>query len=65
MINPTKLLIALRLEESAREVRSIVDLMADFTDDPPWWRHTRDLEDAAVLMRYMAESIRGAEHETL
>ena len=60
-MNPTKLLIAQRLEESAREVRSIVDLMADYTDDAHWQRHARELDDAVVLMRYLAESIRGAE----
>ena len=61
MMTPTKTLIAQRLEESAREVRSIVDLMADYADDPHWQRHARELDDAAVLMRYLAESIRGAE----
>ena len=60
-MNPTKLLIAQRLEESAREVRSIVDLMADYSDDPHWARHARELDDAAVLMRYLAECIHGAE----
>ncbi len=60
-MNPTKMLIAQRLDESEREVRAIVGLMADYTDDPHWARHARELEDAAVLMRYLAESIRGAE----
>ena len=64
-MTPAKLLIAQRLMEVAVELRSIVALMDEYRNDPAWWRHTRDLEDAAVLMRYMAESIRGAEHETL
>ena len=60
-MTPTKLLIAQRLEESEREVRSIVGLMEDYTANPLWARHASELEDAAVLMRYLAESIRGAE----
>lgn len=60
-MTPTKLLIAQRLTEAEREVRCIVDLMADYADDPHWQRHARELDDAAVLMRYLAESIRGAE----
>lgn len=37
-MNPTKMLIAQRLDESEREVRAIVGLMAGYTDDPHWAR---------------------------
>ena len=35
-MNPTKLLIAQRLAEHAREGRAIVSLMEPFADDPRW-----------------------------
>lgn len=35
-MNPTKLLIAQRLAEHAREGRAIVSLMRPFADDPRW-----------------------------
>ena len=61
MMNPTKLLIAQRLAEHAREGRAIVDLMADYTDDPRWAGVAADLAIASETADYWAKEIRSDE----
>ncbi len=60
-MNPTKLLIALRLAEHAREGRAIVSLMKPFDDDPRWAGVASDLAIASETAEYWAKEIRAEE----
>ena len=50
-MTPAKLLIAQRLDEAARELRSVVELMHEFKHDPAWADVARELSAIAELMK--------------
>ncbi len=60
-MNPTKLLIAQRLAEHAREGRAIVSLMEPFADDPRWAGVASDMAVASETAEYWAKEIRAEE----
>jgi len=61
-MNPTKMLIAQRLAEHAREGRAIVSLMEEpFADDPRWAGVASDLAIASETADYWAKEIRSDE----
>ena len=57
-MTPSKLLIAQRLDESARELVAIVTLMDEHRSDPRWALHTAELARAADLAEWWASEIR-------
>lgn len=63
-MNPTKLLIAQRLDEHAREGRAIVALMDDYLKDPRWAGIASDLTRSAEAGEYWAKEIRAKEEST-
>lgn len=60
-MTPTKLLIAQRLAESAREMRAIVGLMTEYMTSPRWADVADDMARAADTAAWWAEEIRKAE----
>ena len=60
-MNPTKLLIAQRLAEHAREGRAIVSLMDDYIEDPRWAGVAADVAMASETAEYWATEIRAGE----
>ena len=58
---PTKMLIAQRLDECAREIAAIVSLMDDHRHEPRWSLHAAEMARAGELASYWAAEIRDAE----
>ena len=58
MMTPAKLLIAQRLDEVARELRSIAALMDEFKRDPAWLEVERELSGAAATAAWWANEVR-------
>lgn len=57
-MTPAKLLIAQRLEEVARELRCIVELMDEQQSDPTQLEVVRELHCAAETAQWFADRIR-------
>ena len=57
-MTPAKLLIAQRLDEAARELRSIVALMDEYRNDPAWADVARELSSAAATAQWWANEVR-------
>jgi hypothetical protein len=57
-MTPAKLLIAQRLDEAARELRSIVALMDEYRNDPAWADVARELSGAAATAQWWANEVR-------
>ena len=57
-MTPTKLLIAQRLEEVARELEGIAALADEFKAEIRWAGHTAELRNAAELATWWAADIR-------
>ena len=57
-MTPAKLLIAQRLDEAARELRSVVELMHEFKHDPAWADVARELSGAAATAAWLANEVR-------
>ena len=57
-MTPAKLLIAQRLDEAARELRSIVALMDEYRNDPAWADVARELSGAAATASWWANEVR-------
>lgn len=60
-VNPTKLLIAQRLDEQAREQEAIADLAAEYKDLPRWQERIAELRRGAELAKWWAANIRANE----
>ena len=57
-MTPAKLLIAQRLDDVARELRSIVALMDEYRNDPAWADVARELSGAAATAQWWANEVR-------
>lgn len=57
-MTPGKLLIAQRLNEVAVELRSIVELMHEYRNDPAWSDVARELAGAAATAQWWANEVR-------
>jgi len=58
---PTKMLIAQRLDEQAREQEAIADLAAEYKDIPRWGERITELRRGAEFARWWATNIRANE----
>jgi hypothetical protein len=60
-MNPTKMLIAQRLDEQAREQEAIADLASEYKDIPRWSERIAELRRGAEFSRWLATNIRANE----
>lgn len=60
-MSPSKLLIAQRLDEQAREQESIADLASEYKDLPRWGERIAELRRGAEFAKWWAANIRTVE----